>query len=474
MDDRPERIGPASGSQAQLLVPPLRSRVAAAGALAAGVGSAIALAVFAVRDLAFVLTSLLALALSISAWWIAFTHRGLRWLSGTIAVLLAAIAVAALVATERRALWLLPAIVGIAAAILLGMLALRWEIRAYLEARWDRVAPTERGVLLINPKSNNGRALRTHLPDEARRRGIEVVLLEPGNDLGALAEAAAARGADALGMAGGDGPQAIVASVAASHGLPFVCIPAGTRNHFALDLGVDRKDPVRALDAFGPAKECAIDLAEVNGEPFVNNVSLGLYAHFVASPEYRDAKRRTVAEMVPELLGPGAPSFGLHVERDGEPISDPQLVVVSNNPYTLSSLAGFGSRARLDTGALGVATVTISRTADVDRLVALEASGHPERFGGWREWRTPALVVGGPPSLAAAVDGEARTWDPPLRFTTRPSALRVRIGLDQTGASPALVQIPLAMSTFVGLARVVAGRSSGIVAEASQVAHDRT
>ena len=110
-------------------------------------------------------------------------------------------------------------------------------------------------------------------------------------------------------MAGGDGSQAVVAAVAADHGLPFVCIPAGTRNHLAADLGIDRAHPASALDAFGSARETTIDLAEANGEVFVNNVSLGLYARIVASEQYREAKRRTVAEMLPELLGPRRRTF---------------------------------------------------------------------------------------------------------------------------------------------------------------------
>ena len=271
------------------------------------------------------------------------------------------------------------------------------------------------------------------------------------------------RGADALGMAGGDGSQAAVAAVAAAHGLPFVCVPAGTRNHFALDLGLERDDPVRALDAFGPAQESTIDLAEVNGEPFVNNVSLGVYAGFVASDEYREAKRRTVAKMLPELVGPEAPPCGLAIADGGEPVTDVQLILVSNNPYTLSSLAGFGSRAHLDTGGLGITTLSIGRAADVDRLVALEAAGHPERFEGWREWTAPTTEVAGPPASPAALDGEARTWDPPLRFTIRPKALRVRIPLHEPGASPAFLRIPFARSTVVGLAWVVAGRPSSAV-----------
>ena len=290
-----------------------------------------------------------------------------------------------------------------------------------------------------------------------------MVLLQRQDDLRLHAEAAVSRGADALGMAGGDGSQGLVAAVSAEHGLPFVCVPAGTRNHFALDIGIDRDDPVRALDAFGPARETTVDLGEVNGEVFVNNVSLGVYASIVATPGYRQAKPRTVAEMLPDLLGPDAPPTELAVDSPGGPIVGAQVIQVSNNPYTLSSLTGFGSRPRMNEGVLGVATLSITRPIDVNRLVALEMAGHPERFEGWRQWAAQELEVTGPSPVPAAADGEARSWSTPLHFAIRPAALRVRIGRGQSGASPAFQWTPLKVSTLLGLGRIVRGRPSGMV-----------
>jgi diacylglycerol kinase family enzyme len=92
-------------------------------------------------------------------------------------------------------------------------------------------------------------------------------------------------------MAGGDGSQALVAAVAAERDIPFVCVPAGTRNHFVLDLGLDRKDVVGALDAYTDGVERRIDLARVGDRVFVNNVSLGVYAAIVQSDDYRDGPR---------------------------------------------------------------------------------------------------------------------------------------------------------------------------------------
>ncbi len=160
-------------------------------------------------------------------------------------------------------------------------------------------------MLFFNPRSGGGKAERFALADEARGRGIEPIELTPGQDLVALVQRAIDGGADALAMAGGDGSQAVVAALAAEHRLPYACVPAGTRNHFALDLGVDRDDVVGALDAFVDGGERTVDLAEVNGLVFVNNVSLGLYAEAVQREGYRDAKLRTLLDTVPDVLGPG-------------------------------------------------------------------------------------------------------------------------------------------------------------------------
>src|SRR6201993_2083786 len=171
---------------------------------------------------------------------------------------------------------------------------------------WRPADPPRRPVLFINPRSGDGKAARAGLADQAREKGIEAVILAPGQDLAALAGDAAAAGADALGMAGGDGSLAVVAAVAAAHQIPFVCVPAGTRNHFALDVGVDRHDLTGALDAFTNGVERRIDTAEVNGRLFLNNVSLGIYGDAVRRPAYRDAKVRTLLETAAEVMGPAA------------------------------------------------------------------------------------------------------------------------------------------------------------------------
>jgi diacylglycerol kinase family enzyme len=437
--------------------------MAAGGAILVAVTTLVALVVLLVANLLYAACAVVASALALSTSWLAMTNRRHRGVTLPATVVLLGTSVAILVARGRSAAGIAAALVGLVLASALGALALRWEVLRALQSRWSRVSPSRHGVVFINPNSGNGKAARFDLVGEARRRNVEVVLLEAGDDLAELAEAAVSRGADVLGVAGGDGSQGLVAAVASAHGVPFVCVPSGTRNHFALDLGINRDNPVRALDAYREARESLIDLGEVNGTVFVNNVSLGLYATIIQSNSYRNAKRQTVARMLPDLVGPNARASELDLAGPFGRISDAQVVLVSNNPYRLSSLSGFGSRPALDSGELGVAALTIERGTDLHGLVVLEIAGHPERYPGWRQWSTAALEVRGPSTLNVGVDGEARVLQSPLCFTCRPHGLRVRIAVGELGASPAFRWAPLSASTLVGLWRVLSGRPSGIV-----------
>jgi hypothetical protein len=175
------------------------------------------------------------------------------------------------------------------------------------------VAPPRRPFIVMNPRSGGGKVGRFRLADRARELGAQVVVLDAGRhqDVAALARHAADAGADLLGVAGGDGTQALVAGVAAERGLPFLVISAGTRNHFAMDLGLDRDDPSTCLDALTDGVEVRVDLGRVGGRVFVNNVSFGAYAAVVQSPAYRQDKVRTTLRVLPDLLthhrGPGCP-----------------------------------------------------------------------------------------------------------------------------------------------------------------------
>jgi diacylglycerol kinase family enzyme len=272
-----------------------------------------------------------------------------------------------------------------------------------------------------------------------------------------VAEAMAA-GADALAMAGGDGSQAIVAEIAAAKGLPYACIPAGTRNHFALDLGVDRDDVVGALDALVDGRERRVDLAEVNGRVFVNNVSLGFYAEAVQQEGYRDAKLRTFLAIAPTDLGadPEAPSFRWR-GADGEPGEGAVALLVSNDVYRLGTVIAAGTRPRLDEGVLGIAVLTAERRR-----------GTAPTGLGLAQWGTPTFTAEADGPVPAGIDGEAATLEPPVRFASRPGALRVRIARAHPGASPATA-VPLGLGrTIAELNRIAFGRAHPAVDHADK------
>jgi diacylglycerol kinase family enzyme len=207
-------------------------------------------------------------------------------------------------------------------------------------------------------------------------------------------------------MAGGDGSLAPVAQTAIERGLPFVCVPFGTRNHFARDLGLDRDDPIAALDAFA-GRERRIDVGRVRGDLFLNNVSLGVYAALVHRREHHRRRRNAFARLRALLLtARNREPLGLTI--DGEPV-EAQVALVSNNDYTLEVFS-LGERERLDEG----------------KLHLYLARGR--RFSEWEERSATSLTIDAARHrIKAAVDGEPAAFETPLEFAIDPGALRVLV-----------------------------------------------
>ena len=441
-------------------------RAAAVGALVL-VGAALVVAAVGLQgDVGRAILAPLLLLLVTATAWVAATRKGaIRVAATVVAVVLVAVTVVAVFTAEDRGVILLVVLALLAGSTLLVRYALRRNRRGLVAqpAPGTPVEPAARGVLIMNAKSGGGKVERFGLVEECRQRGIEPIVLQPGQDLLELARSAIDGGADVIGMAGGDGSQALVSSVAMAKGVPFVVIPAGTRNRFALDLGIDRDDVVAALDAFGAAVERRIDLAEVNGRIFVNNVSLGVYAKVVQSPEYRDAKRQTTLAKLGDLVGPGAEPFDLRfVGPDGAEHDDARIIQISNNPYRLTSVAGFGSRARLDTGELGVAAADLRGAKDIAGFFASQWLGRLDRFQGWIRWNTEELTIESGAPVEAGVDGEALLLDPPLVFRSLPGVLRVRVSTSALGYSPAALRSPSLWWTVAALWRAARGRATPI------------
>jgi diacylglycerol kinase family enzyme len=332
--------------------------------------------------------------------------------------------------------------------VVLGLMLLATRSAFSVRVSLDPAPDPQHPVLFYNPKSGGGKAEKFRLAEEARTRGIEPIELKLGTDLDQLVRDAVADGADALAMAGGDGSQAVVATVAAERGLPYACIPAGTRNHFALDLGVDRGDVVGALDAFVGGREKRVDLAEVNGRVFVNNVSIGLYAEAVQREGYREAKLRTILDTLPEVLGPEGKGLDLRWSGPkGPEHSSGAAILVSNNRYRLGHAVGSGTRPRIDERLLGIAVAS--------------PPGRGQRVAErpWQEWSSPAFEVDADGPIAAGIDGEAVTLDAPLRFRILPASLRVRIAAAHPGASPSAAMPEGTWETVSALARIALGGS---------------
>ncbi|GGS91493.1 diacylglycerol/lipid kinase family protein [Streptomyces cinerochromogenes] len=287
--------------------------------------------------------------------------------------------------------------------------------------------------LIVNPRSGGGKARRFRIAEHARTLGAQVYLIDHSlrQDLATLARRAVDDGADLLGVAGGDGTQALVAEVAAQCGLPFVVIPAGTRNHFAMDLGLDREDPSAALEALTDGVELRVDLGYAGERVFVNNVSFGAYAALVHDPAYRDDKLGTAARVLPEFLarheGPE-----LVVRTGLLTVHGPDAVLVSNNPYQWDDPVGLGRRAHLDSGLLGVLAARAETPADAAR----PRGGRPH---GLTRLATPDDVVvhADVPVLPAGLDGEAVSLPAPVRCRISPRALRVWVPRPRSDAGRA-------------------------------------
>jgi diacylglycerol kinase family enzyme len=436
---------------------PLR-RAAAAVALAALVAALLYLAVAALHNWPILLLSLLSLGVAVIAGWYILSRRGVaRAVASGVATLALLAFIVVVVASESL----------IVLAVGLGLATVSIGAASYAlgpaapASALERAPRAHHPVLLMNLRSGGGKAERFRLADLCRQLNIEPIVLRSGDNLRQLAEDAVARGADVLGMAGGDGSQALVASVASEHRIPFVVVPAGTRNHFALDLGLDRDDIPGALDAYEDGIDTVVDLAEVNGRIFVNNASLGVYAKIVQSADYRDAKMQTAAAMLPDLLGPAATPLDLRFTLpSGQEAAAPELLLVSNNPYQVAQLRGGGTRERLDGGVLGVVSVRVDTAVDAEKLAALELAGNVRRFASWNDWTPSEFEVRSAGPVEIGIDGEALTLQPPLRFEIRPGALTVR--LPRIAAQRSRAVRVIAKPTLAALWQTVLARPTGV------------
>ncbi|MFJ8538502.1 diacylglycerol/lipid kinase family protein [Streptomyces sp. NPDC093591] len=396
---------------------------------AAGLAVLVPLAYGGVGGLLLLVAGAAGLGLSAVAVWWTLTLRGpVRWAAAALALAVPAAVVALFAATL---FWALLASVALwSVAVWSGRYALRGTGSPRVRVMRERKAPPpQRPYLIMNPRSGGGKVVRHALQEKAERLGARVILLDPDQhqDVTALAREAVADGADLLGVAGGDGTQALVAAVAAAYDIPFLVISAGTRNHFAMDLGLDRDDPATCLDALTDGVELRVDLGFANGRPFVNNASFGAYAAIVQSPGYRDDKIGTSLELLPDLLtrqqGPR-----LTARAGGTTLDAPHALLVSNNPYRTDDPFGLGRRDRLDAAVLGVLGIRVDSAAEAAGLLLDPAPG------GLTILTAPDVVIEADRAeIEAGIDGEALVLPAPVHCRITPGALRVRVPRKRPG-----------------------------------------
>ena len=388
------------------------------------------LLVFAgLKSLAMVAVGLAAAVVGLVAAYFFLSRRGIRrWLALAIFVAapIAVIAVYAFrhllwVAVLSAAVWLLA---GITARLALAGSQADWRMPEY-----PAQPPARHPYLIMNSKSGGGKVGKFELKPKAEALGAEVFVFggsEPV-DVAEVAREAVDKGADLLGVAGGDGTQALVAGIAAEHGIPFLVISAGTRNHFALDLGLDREDPSACLSALSDGVELRVDLGMINGQTFVNNASFGAYAEVVETPAYRGDKLNTTLNTLPDLLQ-GHRGARLHAQADGKEIEAPQALLVSNNPYGTGDIAGLGRRTRLDRGLLGVVGVTVAGGRQAAGLLSGRHST------GLSILATKQIEISADaPQIPVGVDGESVLMSTPVMCTVSPRVLRVWVPRDRPG-----------------------------------------
>ena len=388
-------------------------------------------------------------------------HRQ-RWaIVGIVAAVVLVVSVV-MIAIDRPAGAVLLVLLGVGSGAL-AVYAQRGYLRALAAPEVTgpvRQTHRRRAVLFLNPRSGSGKVGQFDLVAEAEARGVEAVVLGPDDDLTALAEAAVAGGAEVLGMAGGDGSQADVAAVAVAHDLPFVCIPAGTRNHFALDLNLDRADPRLALDAFVEGVERRIDHGLAGDRFFVNNVSLGIYPHVVVDPDYRDGRMKAAAAIIPDLMDPATPSLSLRFDSpSGTHYDTAQVLLVSNNPYRgFGAVDGGGRRVSLEGGELGVVVVAAADPDELAQGARRTAMGVPiEKVSGFDQWSAPSIrIESDDPTVLAGVDGEALEMAVPLDIRIVPGGLRVIVPLG-TPETPASTPGLLSFESITNLVSIAGG-----------------
>ncbi|TAK89238.1 hypothetical protein EPO04_04060 [Patescibacteria group bacterium] len=369
------------------------------------------------------------------AGWLMFTGHGGRFRGGLgLAGISAILLIVELVAFAREPgntrVLAITVIMGLFYSGLFAALRRQYWQERRLQGESQRQSPFKKPVLIINPKSGDGRAVKAGLAAAAEKQGIKVVTTTPGSKIEQLAQAAVDDGADVLGISGGDGSIGAIAQIAISNNLPLVVLPGGTRCHFARDIGLDPNRLVDALAGFYGV-ERRIDVAKINNRIFLNNASFGIYADMVDQPQYRAHKIQAARNVLQDLLTGKKPAYDLKFTMGKKRYSQAVVVLIGVNRYNTMSLFELGHRQQLDGGVLQINVVPTIDDAMVRQLlrnIGLKQLSNNGANSSLQQVELSSFKINSSNySIVVGVDGERETYNAPITVTCLPKALRLYV-----------------------------------------------
>ena len=269
---------------------------------------------------------------------------------------------------------------------------------------------------------------------------VDVTLARDGAQMLSVAQAAVNAGASVVVAGGGDGTINAVASVVAGSHCALGVLPLGTLNHFAKDLGIplDLDEAIGVIRANRPG---LVDLAEVNGKPFLNNSGLGMYPNIVRDREqqqHRLGRGKWLAFASATLSALRRyPFMTVRMTLDGrDQLRKTPFVFIGNNEYSISGFT-LGKRAGLQDGVLSVYCAQRTSRLGLARLALRSLFGRLRQARDFDALLTHELVIEtGRSRLPVSTDGEVNWMETPLHYRIRPQALRVLMPAPEAQSAP--------------------------------------
>jgi diacylglycerol kinase family enzyme len=251
-----------------------------------------------------------------------------------------------------------------------------------------------------------------------------------GGDCSVRCRALAERGDALVIVGGGDGTVSAAASALIGTETALGILPLGTLNHFARDLGLPANLD-EAAKAIAAGKERRVDVAEMNGEVFINNSAIGLYPLMVIDRDLqrmrlgRSKRLAMLVASVRTLARFGHRRLALTINDEEQARVDTPMLFVGNNDYRID-IGAPGRRERLDGGQLSV-LVMRKRTrrgliaASIRALLSRSRADDMVTIDGVERLRVATRRS----QLPVSLDGEVIRAKPPLDYVIRKRTLRV-------------------------------------------------